>query len=726
MTYSAITTANQSTLEHPLVRRLHRAFGASQYRGNNTNVRDYFPALIRFLKSTGSVQDGRRIFEAMPHLDCVDNIPALQSVLYRLQFKTTVEPCTEYRLRSEYLPCFLQTQDNELKVIEKIDRQGMVSCFCPRSKAVEQISKYDLCGTLIFPEKIEANSTASNTKSQWSKRTFRAFWPVIQKTFILSFAINLLAMCAPLFVMTVYDKAIGAGTVDVLAGLFVGIAMIISAEFLLRLVRSRIQAYLGARLDNQINVNAFQQIIHLPLQFILDAPLGSQLTRLKQITSVRDAFTGMLANAVFDLPFLVLFLTAIALVGGPVVIAPFSLIVLYIITAAWTIPLTKARIRKSGEKRTLLANLVVEAVSAKRAIQELNAEEIWLQRHRKLSAESAMANLSTRQLNIFVQTISQALLTVAGVLTLAIGVNMVLAETLSAGALIAVMALTWRVLNPIRNLLLSSLTLSQTMQSLEQIDRLHQLPVEREPNANPSISRSFHGKITFDRVSFRYPSQKEPALRAVSFSIEPGTMLCICGGSGSGKATVLRTLLGLFQQQAGSIFVDGLDLRQLDHGEWRQSLGVALDDSDFFYGTIAQNLRLAHPTATDKDIEEIAEKFGLDQYYGATLDRGIDTKLSASTLATWPDALKKRLSLCRAFIRNAPIHLLHNPAGSLDAGGEKSLLAMLQERKGNSTIIMTTHRPSHMWLADQVMWMEQGSVKAIGKPNAIVPHFFAD
>jgi len=373
----------------------------------------------------------------------------------------------------------------------------------------------------------------------------------------------------------------------------------------------------------------------------------------------------------------------------------------------------------------MLNNLTAEALTSQRAINDLAAEHVWLRRHRKLSAEAAMSNMKTRQMNFLLQTFSQSMVAIAGVAVLAIGVGMVLEGNLSSGALIAVMALSWRVLGPIRNIFLSSLTLGQTLQSLQQVDRLVRLPLEREPNGGPTIPRTFKGNIAVDKVSFRYAGQREPTLRGVSFEVKPGELLCLYGRSGSGTSTMLRVLLGLHQQQAGSIFIDGLDLRQLDKGEWRQAIGVGLQSLDLFHGTLAQNIRLAKPDASDEQLEAIAAKLGIDRYYGNALDLGLETRCTTMARAAWPDALLSRINLARAFIKDAPIYILDEPAATLDHAGEKALLSIIEEKRRTSAIIMTTQRPSHMRLADRVVWMDRGAVRDIGAPDQIVPKVLA-
>ena len=719
----------QNTAFSPVARlreRVENAFKNGESDPNKARNQDCRKVLARFLNLSGAPSNPRRVFEAMPHVDPIDTVQSFRMVLLRLGFSTTVEPASKETLRQEYVPCFIRATTGRILLIEELTNEKQAIIFEPESGKTYSLPVDKVSGTAIFPEtEAQTNQTTPQQSQRWSTELLKAFRPIFGTIFLLGFLINLIALVPPLFVMHVYDKAIGASALDVLFGLTVGVLIVVAAEFGLRLVRGRLQAYLGARLDNQISNQAFKQLLYLPVTFTESAPVGSQLTRLNQITSIRDAFTGPLASAVFDLPFLFLFLIAIAMIGGSLVFIPVGLTLSYIALAAWALPTTRRLVKTSGDKKAQLQNLVVESVTHRKAICDLNAEDVWRTKHRRLSAESAMSAMKARQVNNLVQIVSQSFVTLAGVLVLAIGVNQVVAGDLSAGALIAVMALSWRVLNPIRAIFLSSLTFGQTLRGLDQIDRLLKIPLEREPSLAPSIPRTFEGDVIFDRISFRYPSQKEPALRGVSFGVKTGELLCICGASGSGKSTTLKLLAKLYQQQAGSIFVGGVDLRQVDAGEWRQSIGVAPEASDLFFGTVAQNLRLANPSARDSEIEEIGRTFKLDQYFGGALKNDYETKVTSAAMSHWPEALKKRLILCRAFLSEHSLYLLDNPADNLDDAGEDALLQMIKQRRANSKIVMTTHRPSHMRLADGLLWLDYGAVRKLGAPEELIPELLA-
>lgn len=718
------TAANPGAVRQ-LQARLHKTFSGDAV-GRKTANDDCLAVLQRFLELTDWAQGARRIFEAMPHADEVVSIAAFRTVLYRLGFSSTAEPTTPENLRAEYLPCFLSYPDGSVKLAEELSRDGEIVIYDPASDKSRKVAPDTVNALAIFPEKLRHDDKRSGPAAPtWSSTVINTFRPLIKRIFLISFVVNILALAPPIFVMAVYDKAVGTKSFDVLVGLSIGILFIVAADFLLRQVRVHLQSYLGARLDEQLNETAFRHLLHLSLSHTEDAPIGSQLTRLRQMTSLHEAFTGPLAGAFFDLPFIFLFIAVIAVLGGPLVWVPVSLIAIYGLAAAWAIPKNNSLIRKAGEARSQLNNLTVEAVSSQRAISDLAAEHIWLRRQRKLSAEASFANMKARQLNFLLQTFSQSMVAIAGVSVLAIGVKMVIDGNLTGGALIAIMALSWRVLGPIRNFFLTGMTLGQTLQSIQQTDRLVRMPLEREPNSSPSIPRTFKGQIVFDRVTFRYPTQREPAVRGASFEVRPGQLVCIYGQGGSGASSILRLLLGLDQQQAGSIFADGLDLRQLDKGEWRHSIGVALQSLNLFHGTVAQNIRLARPDASDEELERIAHALGIDKYYGGALDLGLETRCSTEARVTWPDPLLARINLARAFIKNAPIYVLDEPAGALDYSGENALLTMLEEKRKSSAIIMTTQRPSHMRLSDLVIWMERGAIRDIGPPDKIVPNVLA-
>ncbi len=167
----------------------------------------------------------------------------------------------------------------------------------------------------------------------------------------------------------------------------------------------------------------------------------------------------------------------------------------------------------------------------------------------------------------------------------------------------------------------------------------------------------------------------------LTLDVEPGSFVAINGPNGAGKSTILKTIAGLYKPQAGSVSLDGLDIRQLDSGEMRNAIAYLPQNATFFYGTIAQNLRLAEPTASEDNINRAIQDAGLSDYI-ATLPRGIETRFSQEEFANLAGGVRQRLNLARAYVKNATILLLDEPAFGLDDEADKVLVDKLLALKG--------------------------------------------
>jgi ATP-binding cassette subfamily C protein LapB len=294
------------------------------------------------------------------------------------------------------------------------------------------------------------------------------------------------------------------------------------------------------------------------------------------------------------------------------------------------------------------------------------------------------------------------------------------------GGLVASMILVWRVLAPLQTGFISLTRVTQVKSSITQINGLMNIKGERDQHALVTPIKQMEGFVTFARVSIRYSPDSDPALVGVSFDIEPGEVLCVVGGNGSGKSTVLKLLAGMYAPQAGSIRVDNMDIRQMDTVELRHAVGYVPQTIQFFYGTIAQNLRLADPTATETDLYAACEKaevlddvLALKQGSGKWARSGFDVRIGDSAFGQMPTSLLQRLNLARGYLKKSPIMLFDEPGNGLDYAGDQAFMRAVDSMRGETTVLMVTHRPSHMKLADKILWLEYGNVRAFG-PSAEV------
>lgn len=676
--------------------------------------------LITLLSAIGWRGEDRYLMESLPHFDDVEDINDLRSVLARLNFKTRTQKASTAEMDNEILPCLFVNKSGGLSVI--LERDGdTLSVFDGEIAQVVNIPVSKSQGTAYFVSEIDVEQDQKEAaKHGWVFVLMIRFKRLGIQLIGITSLINLMALAVPIYVMSVYDKVVGTRSEETLVYFLTGILIVIIADMGLRSIRSHALAFLGARCDALLTAAAFQQILHLPISMSERAPIGAQITRLKQFEGIREIFTGSLATAALDLPFTFVFLGAIILFGGIVAWVPVGLMVIFAIMAFITMPLTKMRVAATGEIRAKRQSFLIEMVTKHRAIRESNAEETWLARFKAISAESSRLHFRSSQLNLTIQTITQILVMSAGIATLAVGTLQVMAGDMTTGALIAVMALVWRVLSPIQSAFLSLNRLEHVKQSFVQVNALMRLKLEREPGKVPTIYRKFQGAISFSRVGFRYTPKSEPALMGMTLDIEPGQIVAITGDSGAGKSTMLKLLMGLYLPQAGAVHIDGLDLRQLDMGELRHAIGYVPQKATFFHGTIKQNIRLAHPGASDEEIAKACEDAGVFDY-AEILNEGLDTRLNDEFQRQMPDGLKQRLMLARAYVKNAPIYLLDEPGNNLDREGDLRFMQHISALRGRATIIIVTHRPSHMRMADRVIYLKQGTVLHDGKPEQVLP-----
>lgn len=685
---------------------------------------EFAACLLPLLNALGWRRELREVAESLPHFANTLSLADLRNVLARLGYKTIAVDGRAGALDPRLMPCLL-VKDECASVLLERRHDGRMRIYDGATRREASVEVDKLHGALyLVTAEIGSEVEEKFEKENWLGEITRRFKSTIALLAGMTLFLNILALLVPLFIMAVYDQVIPARSVNVLGYLAAGIVLALLAEGALRMVRARMIAFLGGRIENIVATNALRQVLALPASMTETAPLGGQVSRLREFDAVRDLFTGPLVSVVLEAPFVIMFLAVIGAIGGSLVIIPAVMIGVFALIMAILLPRLRRAVAASGSSRAKRHGFLVETVTNLRTIRETNASKVWLERYRDLSAEASYSQFEAGQITFLFQTLAQAIMMTAGMATIAFGVLRVLDGLMGIGALIATMALVWRVLAPMQSMFLTLSRFEQIKISLRQINQLMGMAGETDDYSRAGRARQFVGAIGLFRTSFRYQPDTEPALLGVNFTVRPGEIVAITGPSGSGKSTVLRLLLGLYTPQAGQVLLDGLDLRQINIKELRRSIAYVPQTENFFHGTIAQNLRLASPSATDQEMTEACRTAGvLNEILG--LERGFETWLGDQNTRHLSAGFRQRLNLARAYLKKAPVLLLDEPAQRLDEEGDAQFIAALEKIRGTATVIMITHRPSHMRLADRVMVMNRGLLIADGSPDDILPKLFA-
>jgi ATP-binding cassette subfamily C protein/ATP-binding cassette subfamily C protein LapB len=694
--------------------------------GDNTALDQRSPyarCLIVLLHALGWRGTTRHLIEILPHCAQDISLGDLRNVLAAADYRSSPLRTRMVDLDSRLLPCLFVRSNNIPLLI--LDRRGdrFTIYDTQRNETLSDLPPCDECGqAFIFEPLGEREQKRTRRTDSW----FRDLVFRFRKQLILLAIIGLIAtlpgLATPLFIMVLYDTVISAQSPPLLVQLSLAMAAFLLVDLLFRLIRAKVIAYIATRIGRLVALSTFGRLMALAPAALSRAPLHAQLRRVRQFEAWRDHFADPLVSVAFNLPFSFIFLIAIALLGGGVVLLPLMVMLLYAAFAWFAGPVLERHSGNASEARQVRDSCFDEIVTEMRAIRLLASEDIWLERFRNYAAGSALADVHRAKLQELLQTTGQSAVTLAGTGTLFLGALGVMEGDLTIGALIACMALVWRVLSPWQQCIGLLPRLAQLKMEAAMLDQVMQLPTETDNRPRRLVPPQMKGAIRMDGVTLAYEGASKPALLSVDLSVECGELVAFCGGSGTGKSSLLKVLAGIHTPQGGSVRLDGFDLRQLHPRELREQLGYAPQQPHFFTGTIAQNLRLAHPAASDQDLWNASIEAGvLDDILN--LENGFETRIGDANLRQQSPGFLQRLSLARAYLERDGVLLLDEPGRALDFDGDTALQEKLIKTKGQQTVLLVTHRPSHLKLADKVFRLQSGKLSAWqpGNPHQAPP-----
>lgn len=713
MTADAILNSKSATLSEELADAL-RSDSLDQFQLSSP----FAACLLPLLQSLGWNLYARELIEALPHFSERLELVDLRNILVRLGYESMPESCRLDKLSDELYPClFVGDDEVPLVLLRAVGDEVVYFDSLSGEEKTERLGSRKGCAYLfthIDTAHGQTVSTASST--DWFGQLLRRFKKLTTHLLMMTFLINLIAMSVPLFIMMVYDKVIGAESVDALPMMVAGIALALTADVVLRYFRGRLMGTIAGRMDYLIGVETFKQILSLPPILTERSTMAAQLARLKQFDSVRDFFTGTSASTMLDIPFIPLMIALIAFIAGWVALVPVVMLLLFLVFGLAWLPVSASRILRTSQARNDKQKMIIQSLAGRSEIKGGAAERSWLERYREYSAESATANYKAAVASSIINSVSQAGVALSSLAVLVIGTYSVMAGDMTVGALIATMVLIWRVLSPIQQSFLSFSRFKQVMGAVKQINQLMKLEGERNSRASSVMLSKLKGRVGIDRVSFRYSPNSDPALMGVSIVAEPGEMVAITGDTGSGKSTLVKLIAGMYKPQAGSLTLDDLDLRQLNAKDLRRAIAYVPQNAQLFHGTIAQNIRMNNVLATDEDLKGVARSVGILNDILA-LPKGFETPIGDELTRRLTPGFVHGISMARAFVCSAQIVILDEPGASLDREGDEKLVAQMRALKGKKTVIVVTHRPSHIRLANKAVVLDKGMVRFSGEPE---------
>ncbi len=578
----------------------------------------------------------------------------------------------------------------------------------------------DYSGEVFFAQPRHAfdqdrESLIPRTRSWFRDTLKRSRWLYID-AIAASVLINLIGLFAPFFVMNVYDRVVPNQAAATLWVLALGISGAFLFDLLLKTMRGLCLDLAGKKTDLIISASLFQRIVGMAMK-MRPARVGSFAQHIHEFQVLRDFLASLTLTSLIDLPFTLLVLLVIAVLGGHLVWVPLLAFPLAL-GLGWLLqrPLAETMERSmalSAERQSSL----IETLAGLDAVKVNNAESerqyLWEQTIGTLGRLELRARmLSSLALNLtgFIQQL-------AGVVTIVIGVYLIIAGELSMGGLIACYMLGSRALAPLGQLSGLLTRYQQARVTMASIDQLMELPQEREEQARGLNRPQLRGAIECRQLEFRYPQQQNAALSGIDLRITPGEKVGIIGRSGSGKSSLAKLLVGLYQADSGHLLVDGVDVRQLDVGDLRHNIGYVAQDIQLFSGSLRDNLVSGARYVEDELVLQAAELAGVHEFarlhpQGYEMPVGERGQLLSG-------GQRQAVALARALLLDPPILLLDEPTSALDNTGEERLKRRLKPFIADKTLVLVTHRTSLLSLVDRLVVIDRGCIVADG-PKADV------
>ncbi|TVP68861.1 MAG: type I secretion system permease/ATPase [Rhodobacteraceae bacterium] len=527
---------------------------------------------------------------------------------------------------------------------------------------------------------------------------------------------NFLSLSTSLFIMVVYDRVLPNEAIESLIALTLGVGIALIFDFLIKSLRAGFIDKAGQHADMVMGRQIFDQILDLQMR-ARKGSTGALASTLREFETLRDFFTSATLVAVVDLPFILLFIGVIYLIGGPLAIVPALAVPFVLIIGIAVQPILARLAEKSFAEGQSKQSVLVETLSGLETIKASGAQRQMRARWEEAIARQSDHGLKSRAVTQFAINATAFAQQGAQVMIVFYGVFLITAGEVSMGALIAGVILTGRTLAPLAQLVQTLTRFNQARTSYRSLDALMTAESER-PTGAAWISRPrLDGEIRFENVSFAYPDQNIDALRNVSFTIKPGEKVAILGRIGSGKSTVARLMLGLYQPREGAVLVDGIDIRQIDPGDLRRNVGSVLQDIWLFSGTVRENIAIGAMRPRDQDIIEAARIAGVEDFVRRH-PAGYDMML-AERGEGLSGGQKQAITLARALLGRPPILLMDEPTSSMDVQNEAGVIARLKADLADRTLVVVTHRTSLLDLVDRVIVIDQGKVAADG-PKSIL------
>lgn len=654
-----------------------------------------------------------------PELFSINNAKGLFSrAAERAGLKSSLVKRPIWQISPLQLPIIVLLSNQGACILDRFspDRK-QVKIIMPAEEAIEQwvdihVLEDEYIGYSFMVKKaFEYNDDNIRTlhlkQKHWFWSTIKLSSGIYKDVIYASLLINLFVLASPLFTMNVYDRVVPNNAIETLWVFAIGVVIVYSIDTFLKFTRTYLLETAAKKSDVIMSSIIFEKVLDLKMAHH-PASVGSFSSNLKDFDSIRSFLTNATMAAIIDLPFAIIFLAVIGYIGGSLVLIPMITMILILAYAFLIKKPLRASIESTHEASAKKNAILIETLNNIETLKTLGTHSNVQWKWEESTGEIATKSLKSRLLSASIPTVTQFLIQLNTVMVIVYGVYLIQDFHLSMGGLIAIVILTSRTLAPMGQVAALMTNYEDTKTSYETLNEILSKPCER-PSGKKFVERpDFSGHIEFMDVTFTYPNNDIPSLKNVSFVINPGEKVGFIGRIGSGKSTIAKLILGLYEPDSGQILIDGIDIKQVDPADLRKNLGYVAQDIMLFRGTLKDNIIYRATHASDATMIRAAHISGTAEFVKKH-PRGYEMPIGERGQGL-SGGQRQSIGIARAFLLSAPIMLLDEPSNAMDQLTESNLINNLQTALVNTTSIIITQKMTLLTLVDRVIVLNEGRV----------------
>ncbi|SFV71327.1 ABC transporter, transmembrane region:ABC transporter:Peptidase C39, bacteriocin processing [hydrothermal vent metagenome] len=638
-------------------------------------------------------------------------------VSQKLNLESKVVPFNTLHLQNSFLPIIVRTKTNEYAVLLEYSEDKVVLTSTLIENTTEILSKevfLDLYETEIIL--IKANFNFNNTTNRFKNLSPKSWFTdtvflnkgLYFQLILTTVLINLLVVALPMFTLNIYDRVIPNNAIDTLWVLFMSVIIAIVFDFIFKLLRTYFLSTIGKKTDILVSINIFEHLMHLRLEE-KPSSTGIFANTLASFERVREFLTGATIIALIDMPFALLFILVIFMIGGELGYIPLTTAILITLIALISQRRLKPIVEKSFNQSKIKHGNLVESVYGLETIKAIGASNRMYSRWESSIKDTVNSNHEIHIESKLASTLISSIVQVSSIILVAVGAYMAIVDkSITMGVIIAATILSSRAMSPIAQFVGILSQFNITMASYKALDQFMCLGDDRyRQTTYAKVDKSF-SHIVLDKVTFRYPNSQFDSLININLKIKAGEKIAILGKVGSGKSTLIKLLSNLYAPTSGAILLNNIEYRKIDTHDISSIISLIPQDVMLFQGTLRDNISVGHHTVLDNKILEVLSIVGLSNIVRRH-KKGLDMEIGERG-----DGLsggeKKSLTIARGLASDTEVLLADEPTDSIDTQTEKYIIDNTKAFIENKTFIVITHKPSILTLVDRILVIDKGKI----------------